>query len=348
MFAAAALLIAPLGARTVSAQNAPAEDAAARAAEAAGWVIAEGRRDSREWAAEKQRLQELGEQFGSADALYEHFLDEAGTIVPLTYRDLLEQPELYDWRGVWTRASGGLQYDPDVRPGAENTAQLTPAGRAAVEAKIRQLSTTGGEYDPISDCRPPGMPRWLTEPFLREFTVAPHQTWLINEMVNDIRRVYTDGREHTAPEDAYPSWNGDSVGFWDGGTLIFSTKYLMSGQYQRGTMPNYSDQVEVVERWRKTGEDLLEADVWVYDPVNLAAPWYTRQAYRRLSNEDNSLRIRYWDCRENPNNDIIVTDEGTSQFPDFTFVDDDAEVSNDPNVRARGSDPNAQAPAGPD
>jgi hypothetical protein len=43
----------------------------------------------------------------------------------------------------------------------------------------------------------PGYPRWLTEPFLREFVVTPDQTWLINEMVNDIRRIYTDGCDHT-------------------------------------------------------------------------------------------------------------------------------------------------------
>ena len=56
----------------------------------------------------------------------------------------------------------------------------------------------GIEWDPISTCAPPGHPRWLTEPFLREFIVTPDQTWLINEMVNDIRRIYTDGRDHVA------------------------------------------------------------------------------------------------------------------------------------------------------
>ena len=73
----------------------------------------------------------------------------------------------------------------------------------------------------------------------------------------------------------------------------------------------------------------LQADVWVFDPVNLAKPWYTRQSWTKLTNDDYLLRIRYWDCRENSNNDIVVTDEGTSQFPDFDFVGDDAAVSSD-------------------
>jgi hypothetical protein len=68
-------------------------------------------------------------------------------------------------------------------------------------------------------------------------------------MVNDVRRVYTDGRGHTPEDDAYPSWNGDTIGFWDGDVLVAHTTYLMKGQYQRGVQPNYSEKTTVVERW---------------------------------------------------------------------------------------------------
>ena len=188
-----------------------------------------------------------------------------------------------------------------------------------VKKKQEHLAKTGGEYDPISDCRPPGTPRWFTEPFLKEYVVTPNQTWLINEMVNDIRRVYTDGRPHTTDEDAYASWNGDTIGFWDGDILVTHTKHLKSGQYQRGVEPDYSEQVSTVERWHKVDEATLQADVWVFDPANLAKPWYTRQAFTQLDNAEYLLRLRYWDCRENTNNTIITTDEGTSQFKSFDF-----------------------------
>jgi hypothetical protein len=97
----------------------------------------------------------------------------------------------------------------------------------------------------------------------------------------------------------------------------------MEGQYQRGTQPNYSDQVEVVERWRKVDPVTLEADYWIFDPVNLAEPWYTRQSWTELENDDHLLRIRYWDCRENSNNNVIETEDGNSQFPDLDFVSND-------------------------
>jgi hypothetical protein len=178
----------------------------------------------------------------------------------------------------------------------------------------------GIEWDPISTCAPPGHPRWLTEPFLREFIVTPNQTWLINEMVNDVRRVYTDGRGHVPEEDRYPLYNGDSIGFWDGDKLVAHTNQLMPGIYQRSN-PDYTDQVETVEIWRKADDKTLTADVWVYDAPALAEPWHVKQAYVKLSDPD--LRIRYWNCAENQNNTVYQTGDGTTQFNNFTFTAQD-------------------------
>lgn len=271
-----------------------------------------------EWQASKQRLQAFGEEFDTAFEMYQYLEQQAGGGDQLSWEDMA-RPE-FDWSGIYTRSRGGLSFDPDI-PADQTTAQLTEAGMAARQVKIDQLAATGGEYDPISDCRPPGHPRWASEPFLHEFIVTPDQTWLVNEMVNDVRRVYTDGRAHTAPEDAYATWNGDTIGFWDDDILVTHTTYLNEGQYQRGTQPNYSDQVEVVERWRKVNGILLEADFWVFDPVNLAEPWYSRQSWIELANDDTLLRIRYWWCGENVNNDIIILEDGTSQFSEFDFLD---------------------------
>ena len=113
---------------------------------------------------------------------------------------------------------------------------------------------------------------------------------------------------------------GIPSGFWDGDVMVTHTKYLMKGQYQRGVQPNYSEKTETVERWHKVDTKTLQADVWVFDPVNLAKPWYTRQSQTQLTNDDKQLRIRSWDCRENSNNDIVRQEDGTSQFAGFTFV----------------------------
>ncbi len=72
-------------------------------------------------------------------------------------------------------------------------------------------------------------------------------------MVNDIRRIYTDGRGHVPEADRYPLYDGDSIGFWDGKRLVIHTNQLRDGQYQR-SQPDYSDQVETVEIWEKIDE----------------------------------------------------------------------------------------------
>ena len=266
-------------------------------------------------AAERERLFALGRQHKTAEALYQALKQEANGGRRLT---LTSMP---DWSGVYTRARGGIAFDPDQPAGGGTNAKLTPEYQARLQKRI-EMAKQGVEWDPISTCAPPGHPRWLAEPFLKEFIVTPDQTWLINEMVNDIRRIYTDGRGHVPEADRYPLYNGDSIGFWDGRRLVIHTNQLRAGIYQRRN-PDYTDQVETVEIWEKTGDKLIEADVWVYDPPALLEPWYTRQSYAKLDDPDKSLRIRYWHCDENPNNKVDEIAGGGTQFRDFTFTDQD-------------------------
>ena len=81
-----------------------------------------------------------------------------------------------------------------------------------------------------------GHPRWLAIPFLREFIVTPDQTWLSSETVNNVRRIYTDGRDHIPEVDRYPLYYGDSIGFWNDSTLTIHTNQLRAGIYQRGNL----------------------------------------------------------------------------------------------------------------
>jgi hypothetical protein len=264
----------------------------------------------------KEQKIDLGRQHKTAWDLYQALRKEANGGQRLVWNNLP------DWSGVYSRpADKGFTFDPDQPVGGLPTAKLTPEYQAKMMKRVEDVKV-GIEWDPISTCAPPGYPRWLTEPFLREFIVTPDQTWLINEMVNDIRRIYTDGRDHLPEADRYPLWNGDSIGFWDGGKLVIHTNSLRSGQYQR-TQPEYTEQVETVEIWEKVDDKTLLAHVWVYDPPALAQPWYSKHTYVKLSNEDKTLRIHYWDCAENQNNTVIQTEDGSSQFRDFTFTDKD-------------------------
>jgi hypothetical protein len=256
----------------------------------------------------------LGTAHASARELYDTLRQRAGGGAPL---DLDDMP---DWSGLWTRI-GRPFFDPEQEFTEITRAHLKPAALEELTQR-RELSAQGIEYDPISDCSPPGFPRWLVIPFLREFIVTPRQVWLTSETVNNIRRIYTDGRDHPPADDAYPLWYGDSIGFWSGHTLVIHTSQIRENVFHRND-PRHSDQIEVVEVWNKTDDETILVDVWAYDPVTLEEPWYTQQTYKRVPNPDGYLRVRYWHCSENPNNAIVETEEGSSQFQDFDFTEED-------------------------
>lgn len=252
----------------------------------------------------------LGLAHDSAWSLYQTLLARADGGA------LLTRDDMPDWSGLWTR-EGNPFFDPEQTFDQLTTARLTPEAEAELRER-RELSAQGIEYDPISDCSPPGFPRWLAIPFLREFIVTPQQVWLTSETVNNIRRIYTDGRAHVPEADSYPLWYGDSIGFWADHTLVIHTSQIRENVFHRND-PRHSDRIETVEVWNKVDDTTMLVDVWAYDPETLLEPWYTQQTYKKLTNDDGALRVRYWHCNENPNNTVIQTEEGTSQFDEFTF-----------------------------
>jgi hypothetical protein len=227
--------------------------------------------------------------------------------------------QLPDWSGLWTAGGGGSLFG--ATPGGTRP-KLTPAAAAALKVG-EDLAARGIEYDEnLSECGPPGFPRWLVIPFLREFIVRPEQTWLSSETVNNVRRIYTDGRAHPSAADAFPLYYGDSIGFWDGPRLVIHTNSLMERSMGRA-QPTQSEQMETVEVWEKIDARTIKADVWIYDPAIFTEPWYLQRRYRQVDNPDKLLRMNYWHCGENPNNDVHKTPEGGTQYTDFTFTPSD-------------------------
>jgi hypothetical protein len=264
--------------------------------------------------ADREELIELGRQQGSAEALFNYFKQQADGGQPLT------SETLPDWKGVYSLRFGpaGLAYDTaQTDPRGLAPAKLKPEYQAKLEERVAQRNA-GIEFDPLGRCEPPGAPRGVSEPFLREYAVTPEQTWLMNEVGPEIRRVYTDGREHLPESDRFPTFDGDSIGFWSNGALVIHTNQLRAGMYQRG-QPDYSDQIELVEIMQKKDENTLIAHIWAFDPVVLEEPWYTRKEYVRLTDPDKALRIHFWYCFDNQNNDVEEQDDGSTTFTDFSF-----------------------------
>jgi hypothetical protein len=107
------------------------------------------------------------------------------------------------------------------------------------------------------------------------------------------RIVYTDGRTH--PEDLDKSYFGDSIGHWEGDTLVVDVvglndeTWLGSGTVGPKYAMMHSDQLHVVERWTRTG-DVLTYEATVEDPVMFTKPWVMTPRQTQIAAPDDYIR----------------------------------------------------------
>ena len=216
---------------------------------------------------------------------------------------------LPDWSGIWQSGFTTMSMSHPV------DAPLSPVYRARYDEKQRQERELGEVYyDRLTACEPSAYPRWLVEPYHKEFAMTPNQVWLMQEFMNETRRVYTDGRPHATPEGH--TWLGDSIGFWDSDKLVVWTTAVKAADYLRGYPDNSAD-LEGIEVWQrvkgKPGQpDRIVVQATMYDPVGLTAPWNVAVSYVKA---DYPYRIRYWDCALTSNDVLGPDGKTTSVLP---------------------------------
>ena len=220
--------------------------------------------------------------------------------------------QLPDWSGVWNISGGFINFDPALARDATHYGPLSPGNQKFYEKTLADAEK-GVEWDNLSYCLPAGFPRWISEPFLRDFAVTPGVVMMINEQQSEVRRGYTDGRGHRPDDEAQPLWEGDSVGFWigsgDSAKLVVWTSDLKSGVYHRNG-PRYSDKAEIIEVMQKVDATHIKVALTVYDPVDLTRPWTVHRGYVKDSLPNGHIDL--WSCEEN--NNVIKTGEGGSTF----------------------------------
>lgn len=160
-------------------------------------------------------------------------------------------------------------------PGPPPGPQLTlPYAKRFAEWK-RKFDTDGSqEPDSVTRCLAFGMPRFGTMPV--EIIQTPGQITMNLGVLHDIRRIYLDGIGHTIGAD--PSFSGDSVGRWEGDTLVVETNNLRAGTLDRNGMP-YSDRLTAVEKFRRVSPTRLEVETTLTDPEAFLAPFTMKRAY---------------------------------------------------------------------
>jgi hypothetical protein len=199
--------------------------------------------------------------------------------------------------------------------GAVKEGVLTPAYEQHFRERRAEMEKYGQQrYDRLTNCEYAGVPRWIWEPYIKEFVNTPKQTWMMNDFMNETRRIYINGKHINTEATHFAT--GDSIGFWDNDKLIIWTKWVNPADYVRG-MPLTSNKFEMVESWAERkdadGSRHLITQVTFYDPLGLVKPQsavYTHDARPDL--EEAGVRIRNWQCESSSNS--YKDKDGNTQF----------------------------------
>jgi hypothetical protein len=209
------------------------------------------------------------------------------------------QKDLPNWNGIWERV-GSITWEPNARPGVPENPPFTPE-YAEKYRKTTEAARQGHPVqDPTSRCLPPGMPRIMTMSYPMEILMTPGQVTIIAEWSSQVRRVFTDGRGHPAPDDLDPTFNGHSIGHWEGkgqdAALVIDTVGIRGDTGFDASGIEHSDQIHVVERMRQSAPDMLEDEISVIDPKAFAHPWVVTKKYKRGGPD---AKIMEYVCEEN-------------------------------------------------
>ncbi len=231
--------------------------------------------------------------------------------------------KLPDWSGAWAMV-GGTVFDAATQTGTGGS--ITPGVREhppynaeweAIYARNLALRDKGLFPDTQTNCGVPvGFPRMFNMPDPYEFVVRPEQFWILTENGPNVMRVYTDGRPHLA--DQWETYTGDSVGHWEGDTLIFTTRALKGSRDGDVILDRtglvLSDKSHATTRMRKIDPTTIQVQMTIEDPKALTKPWIVTKQFRK---QPAGTRLYDYGCAENNRNPVDpVTGETQVLGPD--------------------------------
>jgi len=157
---------------------------------------------------------------------------------------------------------------------------LQPWAREVVRKQNEIVSAGKPAYSRHASCYPVGIPHFLLMPMTRPmyFVQGPKEVVMILTSFSDVRRIHLNVPHST---NLKPSWTGESVGHYEGDTLVVDTIGLSDKAPIDGFETPHTDQLHVVERWRLIDEQTLEVHVYVEDPGAFTTPWTAVQRYSR-------------------------------------------------------------------
>jgi hypothetical protein len=207
--------------------------------------------------------------------------------------------------------ANGTGNQPSFRIADLTNPNLKPAVKERMKKDIDEVLAGKVAFTPGSSCMPSGVPMFMAQggPNPVRFIQTPKQVWMIIESDQQVRRVYMNVPHSKNPK---PSYYGESVGHYDGDTLVVDTIGLNDKTIADVYRTPHTDKLHVIERWRMTdGGKGMEVVFSAEDPESWNQPWWGLRHYRRVSVDHEEIV-----CAENNRNlfDYHIPEAKTADF----------------------------------
>jgi hypothetical protein len=231
---------------------------------------------------------------------------------------------------------GPVQQDP-VRPyvsndefrvsGKQPTEQLADLSNPILKPWARDVVRKRNELvlagkpanPPHASCWPVGVPGFLLRPMTQAmyFVQTPNIVVMILSSKQEVRHVHM-AQKHSAQ--VKPSWYGESIGHYEGDTLIVDTIGIDERTWVDGFATPHTKELHVIERFRLIEDgQVLEANIHVEDPGAFTVPWNAIQRFRQYEAAVRQMPLerisQLASASEGPMKELICADNPSSFFP---------------------------------
>ena len=190
----------------------------------------------------------------------------------------------FDLTGTWMHGGGP---DNPFRFSPPPGFKLTPAAQGHYDA-AQKAAKEGKVYrDDIGQCWPAGLPLIMTRVWPIAMIQLPTAIYMISGFMNSVRIIYLDGRKHTDPDIVVRSFNGESIGHWEGDTLVVDTRNFVEDHHWLDSGIPLTDAARIIERMRLiNGGATLEIEYTASDPKSWEGEWKWAKRWRRVDDTD--------------------------------------------------------------
>jgi hypothetical protein len=164
--------------------------------------------------------------------------------------------------------------------------------RPEMLAKKKENQDKWLERDPEIKCYLPGVPRATYLPFPFQVFQSQSQMFIAYEYAGAVRNIYMKDPGEAPVE----SWMGQSVGRWEGETLVVTATGFNDQTWFDRSGNFHSEALKVTERYTRTGPDHIQYEATIDDPKVFTRPWnISMPLYRRI---DANMRLLEFKCIE--------------------------------------------------